>query len=273
MQSVVTCPGASCSLLCATLPRWPFGALLCRLISRLSQRTETNARGWYDDELTKQTRDWKEGFDVGHVPRPDLPPDHPSNVVVEGYNQWPDESLPLFKVCDTRTVRGAIGAWVLPMELQHAVFFFEGGGEDCGGDSGIRSAPPGSPRVFALVSTLGIPRSPFERLPCTSRDHDSFFTSFCFSFFPPTPPQETVDAFYSNATRVARHLLEGVAAHLGLPRGHFGPPFEPHTSYLRLNYYPLCPEPSTTLSVNRHTDAGALTVLLQEKGTTALQVR
>eukprot|EP00904_Undaria_pinnatifida_P012386 jgi/Undpi1/8278/HiC_scaffold_25.g10747.m1 len=143
------------------------------------KRTETNARGWFDDELTKQTRDWKEGFDVGHVPAPDLPPDHPTNVVVEGYNQWP------------RTVPGF---------------------------------------------------------------------------------KETVDAFYSGATNISERLLEGVATHLGLPRGHFGPSFHPHTSYLRLNYYPPCPEPCGKLSVNRHSDAGALTVLLQENGSTALQV-
>lgn len=63
----------------------------------LDQRSATNARGWYDDELTKQTRDWKEGFDVGHVPDPGLPPDHPSNIVAEGYNQWPADK-PEFKV-------------------------------------------------------------------------------------------------------------------------------------------------------------------------------
>lgn len=84
--------------------------------------------------------------------------------------------------------------------------------------------------------------------------------------------QETMDTFYSSAAQVAGHLLKGVASHLGLSREHFGPSFEPHTSYLRLNYYPPCPEPST-FSVNRHTDAGALTVLLQENGTVALQVR
>lgn len=84
--------------------------------------------------------------------------------------------------------------------------------------------------------------------------------------------QETIDAFYSGAARVAERLLEGVASHLGLPRAHFAPSFEPHTSYLRLNYYPPCPEPCGMLSVNRHSDAGALTVLLQETGTTALQV-
>ncbi|CAM9397778.1 unnamed protein product, partial [Sphacelaria rigidula] len=42
---------------------------------------------------------------------------------------------------------------------------------------------------------------------------------------------------------------------------------------LRLNYYPPCPEPCDSLSVNRHSDAGALTVLLQEDGVTSLQVQ
>ena len=85
--------------------------------------------------------------------------------------------------------------------------------------------------------------------------------------------QETAEAFYSSAGRVAEGLLEGVASYLGLPRKFFTPSFDPHTSYLRLNYYPPCPEPCGMLSVNRHSDAGALTVLLQESGTTALQVR
>lgn len=81
-----------------------------------------------------------------------------------------------------------------------------------------------------------------------------------------------MDDFYAEATRVSEGLLEGIASHLGLPRRAFAPSFEPHTSYLRLNYYPPCPEPCGYLSVNRHSDAGALTVLLQELGSTALQV-
>lgn len=89
----------------------------------------------------------------------------------------------------------------------------------------------------------------------------------CFLFC-----QETMDAFYSAATTVATQLMKGIATNLGLPRSYFAPSFEPQTSYLRLNYYPPCPEPCDSLSVNRHSDAGALTVLLQEPGSTALQV-
>ncbi|CAM9717530.1 unnamed protein product [Discosporangium mesarthrocarpum] len=156
------------------------------------KRTATNARGWYDDELTKQTLDWKQGFDLGHVPHPSLPPDDPANVVAEGYNQWP-KGIPGFK--------------------------------------------------------------------------------------------DTMDAFYSEAARVSSRLMWGISHSLGLHGGVVGAgagmemggdilaeAFEGHTSYLRLNYYPPCPEPCDYLSVNRHTDAGALTVLLQEAGVTALQV-
>uniref|UniRef100_A0A7S2G393 Fe2OG dioxygenase domain-containing protein n=1 Tax=Octactis speculum TaxID=3111310 RepID=A0A7S2G393_9STRA len=60
------------------------------------KRTNDNSRGFADDELTKQRRDWKELFDFGHVPDRRLSPDHPCNLVVDGYNQWP-ESLPDFE--------------------------------------------------------------------------------------------------------------------------------------------------------------------------------
>ena len=45
-----------------------------------------------------------------------------------------------------------------------------------------------------------------------------------------------------------------------------------HTSYLRLNYYPRCPDPSSNLAIHHHTDAGALTILYQDDGITSLQV-
>ena len=31
------------------------------------RRTARNSRGWFDDELTKQTRDWKQCLDVGQA--------------------------------------------------------------------------------------------------------------------------------------------------------------------------------------------------------------
>jgi isopenicillin N synthase-like dioxygenase len=54
-----------------------------RGVKEAVRRTETNSKGWYDDELTKQRVDWKEGYDVGaqdgSLDRRGL----------DGYNVWP----------------------------------------------------------------------------------------------------------------------------------------------------------------------------------------
>src|SRR5690606_31910137 len=70
-------------------------------------------------------------------------------------------------------------------------------------------------------------------------------------------------------------LLGALAVNLGMPARHLRRYFQPeHTSFLRLNYYPSCPRPARPtdlsmareghLGVNHHTDAGALTLLLQD---------
>ncbi len=54
-------------------------------------RSKENPRGYYDRELTKNTRDLKEVFDFGRVPHPELPDDHAANRDrINGYNRWPD---------------------------------------------------------------------------------------------------------------------------------------------------------------------------------------
>lgn len=40
-------------------------------------------------ELTKQTLDLKEVFDVSRVPHPELPDTDPLNKTIEGFNLWP----------------------------------------------------------------------------------------------------------------------------------------------------------------------------------------
>ncbi len=56
-------------------------------------RSKENARGWYNRELTKNTRDMKEVFDFGPTPHPELPDDDPANWTRDGSNKWPDASL------------------------------------------------------------------------------------------------------------------------------------------------------------------------------------
>ncbi|HZD53825.1 MAG TPA: 2OG-Fe(II) oxygenase family protein [Woeseiaceae bacterium] len=88
--------------------------------------------------------------------------------------------------------------------------------------------------------------------------------------------EPAVRNYYAQCERLAFRLLAALSLNLGLPapelEQHFG---AAHTSFLRLNYYPICPRPArpeglatTTdgyLGVNHHTDAGVLTILLQDE--------
>lgn len=131
---------------------------------RAIERTEVNAWGFFDRELTKNRRDWKEIFDVG--------PDVHAGPMRGSAPQWPRD---------------------VP---------------------GFRSA---------------------------------------------------VDAYYQAAENVAAALLQGISCNLGMARDYLGVQFgQPHSSFLRLNYYPICSKPQDHLGISHHTDAGALTVLLTD---------
>lgn len=64
------------------------------------KRNAQNARGYFDDELTKRRRDWKEALDVG-VPGSkdwDTPDFDESNACLDGMNQFPtQEECPNFR--------------------------------------------------------------------------------------------------------------------------------------------------------------------------------
>ena len=88
--------------------------------------------------------------------------------------------------------------------------------------------------------------------------------------------EPAVRAFYDACDRLARSLLSAISINLGMPQHFLDQDFGPdHTSFLRLNYYPVCPttiaadETSSSgeapLGINQHTDAGALTLLLQDE--------
>ncbi len=86
----------------------------------------------------------------------------------------------------------------------------------------------------------------------------------------------SVEAFSRACEGLAFRLLAAISTNLGLPAGHLAQWFQgTHTSFLRLNHYPVCPAPVAPagleitsaghLGVNFHTDAGALTLLLQDE--------
>ena len=82
-------------------------------------------------------------------------------------------------------------------------------------------------------------------------------------------------AFYRAGENLAFRLLQAIASNLGVSVQQLTPYFRPHhTSFVRLNYYPEHPKipkadrfdisQCNYLGVNQHTDAGVLTILLQD---------
>jgi isopenicillin N synthase-like dioxygenase len=87
--------------------------------------------------------------------------------------------------------------------------------------------------------------------------------------------RDAVLAYYQACETLAFRLLGAISINLGMPPQHLAAGFRPsHSSFLRLNYYPVCPRPERPrgldtardghLGINHHTDAGALTLLLQD---------
>ncbi|CAM6093959.1 unnamed protein product [Calypogeia fissa] len=83
-----------------------------------------------------------------------------------------------------------------------------------------------------------------------------------------TTVREYVSQLESLATRVRHILTEG----LGLPSNKFDKHFEEESfASLRMNFYPLCPEPSKALGQKAHRDPHFLTILHQD-ATGGLQI-
>ena len=88
------------------------------------------------------------------------------------------------------------------------------------------------------------------------------------------------EAFFESAEKIAWTLLRAIFRSLRADFSARRSDFLHHTSFLRLNFYPLCDDPapassetvpkSGRLGIGHHTDAGALTILLQD-GNSGLQ--
>lgn len=84
----------------------------------------------------------------------------------------------------------------------------------------------------------------------------------------------SVETYYAACSDLAAVLLSAISINLGVDHAIFGNAFNNHTSFLRLNYYPVVSRPNTSedfLGISRHTDAGMLTLLFQDSNS-ALEV-
>jgi isopenicillin N synthase-like dioxygenase len=79
-------------------------------------------------------------------------------------------------------------------------------------------------------------------------------------------------AYFEACEALAGRLMEALSRSLGAPENEMHRLFEPtHTSFLRLNFYPVDDplgdeaDGGADLGIHHHSDAGALTVLLQDE--------
>ena len=88
--------------------------------------------------------------------------------------------------------------------------------------------------------------------------------------------RSTMLEWFSTCESLSLRLLRLIAQSMKVDPSQLETSFEgKHTSFLRLNYYPVCPDPAAEdvdgedytghLGISRHTDAGALTVLAQDE--------
>ncbi|XP_057445159.1 flavonol synthase/flavanone 3-hydroxylase-like [Lotus japonicus] len=95
-----------------------------------------------------------------------------------------------------------------------------------------------------------------------------------YNHWPEYPPEmrETFQEYAHHMEKLGLKLMELIAMSLGLPSKRFHGFFKNQTSWIRLNYYPPCPNPDIVLGCGRHKDSGALTILAQDE-VSGLQVR
>jgi isopenicillin N synthase-like dioxygenase len=86
--------------------------------------------------------------------------------------------------------------------------------------------------------------------------------------------KEPIEAFYVACEALSFRMVGAIARCLQMPATSLDATFTPrHSSFLRLNYYPICDAPAAPASplggdgnfgINHHTDSGAVTILLQD---------
>ncbi len=82
--------------------------------------------------------------------------------------------------------------------------------------------------------------------------------------------RNALHSHYRHTERLAYRLLAAISTNLGMSPGFLSRGFgRQHSSFLRLNYYPVSLTPASTsdghFGVGQHTDAGALTLLIQDE--------
>ncbi|KAH9298919.1 hypothetical protein KI387_030601, partial [Taxus chinensis] len=96
-----------------------------------------------------------------------------------------------------------------------------------------------------------------------------------YDYWPSNPSafREIVYNYSEETFKLVKRLLGAFSINLDLPQTYLEKStMEPYQNML-INYYPPCPQPELTAGFYAHSNIGMATLLLQETGSKALQVR
>ncbi|KAK7262719.1 hypothetical protein RJT34_30297 [Clitoria ternatea] len=93
-------------------------------------------------------------------------------------------------------------------------------------------------------------------------------------FWPQKPDgyRNVIEKYTEELSKLGQKILDLISEGLGLGPKYFDGDFSSDPLVIS-HHYPPCPEPSLTLGTSSHKDPNILTILLQQEGITALQVR
>ncbi|XP_010057211.2 protein SRG1 [Eucalyptus grandis] len=89
----------------------------------------------------------------------------------------------------------------------------------------------------------------------------------------PLPFRDDLDAYSKEMQALAIKLLYLIVKALGIEAKDLEGMFEEGLQGMRMNYYPPCPQPELVIGLNSHSDADAITILLQVNEMEGLQIR
>ncbi|KAI3975851.1 hypothetical protein MKX01_030696 [Papaver californicum] len=89
----------------------------------------------------------------------------------------------------------------------------------------------------------------------------------------PVPLRETIESYSLELSKLSMTLIEWMGVVLQMETRVMAELFEDGRQTVRMNYYPPCPQPEHVIGLTPHSDAGALTILLQLNEVDGLQIR
>ncbi|OMO80310.1 Oxoglutarate/iron-dependent dioxygenase [Corchorus olitorius] len=89
----------------------------------------------------------------------------------------------------------------------------------------------------------------------------------------PLPLRDALEAYSLEMRNLSVKILELLEKALGMDPNDMKALVEEGYQSMRMNYYPPCPEPELAIGLNAHSDASALTILLQINEMERLQIR